>query len=126
MFSREELNNGKIQIPSNEKYDLIFIDGDHSYEGILNDTKKTFYLRRSKKSVIVWHDYGWTTEKVRYSTLKAILDGVPDIYHKNLFHISNTLCAVFLPDGFFYKKETTTFLSYPSKPETIFKVEVNF
>lgn len=27
MFSREELNNGKIQIPSNEKYDLIIVDG---------------------------------------------------------------------------------------------------
>lgn len=98
----------------NKKFDLIFVDGDHSYEGVLNDTKKVFPLRKSAKSVIVWHDYGFNTENTRYTTLKAILDGVPKELHKNLYHVSNTMCAVYiedlnLPVGF------TKFPTFPNK-----------
>lgn len=80
------------------KFDLIFIDGDHSFEGVLNDTKKTFSLRKDSKSIIVWHDYGFDTENVRYNTLKAILEGIPAEKHKNLYHVSNTMCAVYIED----------------------------
>jgi len=40
--------------------DLIFIDGDHSYEGVKNDSKMAIeYLRKSSypgKKIIAWHD----------------------------------------------------------------------
>ena len=49
----------------NEQFDLIFVDGDHSYEGVENDTRKVFPLRKDSKSVIVWHDYGYNSEDVR-------------------------------------------------------------
>lgn len=82
----------------NQKYDLIFVDGDHSYEGVKSDTKNVYNLRKNEKSVIVWHDYGFDSETVRHSTLKAILDGIPRDKHKNLYHVSNTMCAVYIED----------------------------
>ena len=41
-----------------EKFDVIFIDGDHSYKGVKSDTENAFKLLRNEDSVIVWHDFG--------------------------------------------------------------------
>ncbi len=79
-----------------KKFDLIFVDGDHTYEGVLSDTKNVFGLRKGPESVIVWHDYGLSPDRVRPSVAAAILDGLPRECHKNLYHVSNTLCAVYL------------------------------
>lgn len=102
----------------NKKFDLIFVDGDHSYKGVLNDTKKVFPLRKNENSVIVWHDYGFHTEHVRYTTLKAILDGVPKEDHKNLYHVSNTMCAVYI-ENLDLPTQFTKFPSYPNKTFSI-------
>jgi predicted O-methyltransferase YrrM len=42
--------------PLAKKFDFIFIDGDHSYEGVENDTLKAFKLLKPG-GVIMWHDY---------------------------------------------------------------------
>jgi len=39
--------------------DLVFIDGSHSYEYVINDTKIALKLLRNGKGIIIWHDYGW-------------------------------------------------------------------
>lgn len=103
-----------------KKFDLIFIDGDHTYEGVLNDTKKTFGLRRDITSVIVWHDYGFTTETVRHSVLKGILDGIPQEKHKHLYHVSNTMSAVYIENKSFACTQT----QFPSAPNKKFSVKV--
>ena len=36
--------------------DLLFIDGDHSYNGVINDNK-TWIPYVKKEGIIVWHDY---------------------------------------------------------------------
>ncbi|MGH7929613.1 MAG: class I SAM-dependent methyltransferase, partial [Candidatus Binatia bacterium] len=97
-----------------QDFDLIFIDGDHSYEGVLNDTRKTFGLRRDSSSVIVWHDYGFAPETVRHTVLKAILDGVPAEKHQHLYHVSNTMCAIYA-EGRDFATYQTAFPSYPNK-----------
>lgn len=91
-------NSNSFEFKSlNKKFDLIFIDGDHHYKGVLNDTKKAFTHLINEKSVIVWHDYAYNPEKVRYEVFAAILDGLPPTVHKNVYHIANTLCAVYFP-----------------------------
>lgn len=59
------------------KFDLIFVDGDHSYEGVRKDTQSVFSLLRDENSIIVWHDYGWEYEVPRWSVMAGILDGLP-------------------------------------------------
>ena len=103
-----------------KKFDLIFVDGDHSYKGVLNDTEKVFPLRKNDNSVIVWHDYGFDTEKTRYSTLKAILDGIPKEKHRNLYHVSNTMCAVYIEN----LDLPTQFTSFPSFPNKKFSIKI--
>ena len=102
-----------------KKFDMIFVDGDHSYNGVVTDTRNVFKLLKDENSVIVWHDYGNHIEDVRHEVLAAILDGVPQEFHKNLYHVSNTMCAVFIRGDFktFMAQEA----SYPNK---VFKVEV--
>ena len=79
------------------KFDLIFIDGDHSNKGVLSDTINVYkHLLKDENSIIVWHDYSYNTENVRYSVLKAILDGIPDKEHDKLYHVSNTMCAIYI------------------------------
>lgn len=42
--------------PFRKRMDFIFVDGDHSYEGVKNDTEKAFDML-APGGVIVWHDY---------------------------------------------------------------------
>ena len=81
----------------NKKFDLIFIDGDHHYNGVLNDTRKVISNLVHENSVIVWHDYTFSPENVRYEVFAAILDALPAHFHPKLFRIPNTMCAVYLP-----------------------------
>ena len=76
------------------------MDADHRYKGVTIDTRSAFKLRRDERSVIVWHDYGKGYETVNWQVLRGILDGAPDDAHrKRIFHVSNTLCAVYLPEA---------------------------
>jgi predicted O-methyltransferase YrrM len=65
-----------------DKMDLVFIDGSHSYEYVLNDTRIALALLRNGKGVIMWHDYGWNevvqalnefyTQDQRFAAMKNI------------------------------------------------------
>jgi predicted O-methyltransferase YrrM len=81
----------------NEKFDVIFIDGDHHYESVRSDTANTFNLLKNENSVIVWHDYGHDPATVRWDVLRGILDGTPGEKRKHLYRVSNTLCAIYYP-----------------------------
>jgi hypothetical protein len=98
----------------NKTFDLIFIDGDHTFEGVLNDTRKSYSVRKNENSVLVWHDYGFSPEKVRHSVLNAILEGIPREKHKHLYHVSNTMCAVYLENQS-HPVSQCRFPSYPNK-----------
>jgi predicted O-methyltransferase YrrM len=86
----------------NLKFDLIFIDGDHHYEAIVKDTRNMLKYLCHPGSIIVWHDYTYTPESIRYETLAAILDACPAEMHSCLFHVKNTNCAML------YRKETAS------------------
>ncbi len=80
----------------NQKFDLIFIDGDHHYESVKNDTTNAFKLLKDENSIIVWHDYGNNPSDIRWDVLRGILDGAPNEKRGNLYRVSNTLCAIYI------------------------------
>ena len=80
-----------------KQFDLIFVDGDHHYEAVLSDSAKILKALKPETGMIVWHDYAHNPEQVRWSVLAGMLDGLPSEMHKHLYHISNTMCAVYLP-----------------------------
>lgn len=84
----------------NKKFDLIFVDGDHDYSSVVKDTQNVFKLLKNDQSIIVWHDYGFDSYNVRHEVMAAILEGTPAQYHPNLYHVSNSMCAVYMKGKF--------------------------
>jgi predicted O-methyltransferase YrrM len=106
--------------PLKGKFDLIFIDGSHKKADIESDTRNAFSLLRNDKGIIVWHDYGWDTERVRYNTLAGILDGLPSqIDRKHIYHVAQTKCAIYWPSSI-----NTFMLKRHGKPQHNFRVTV--
>ncbi|MEY2539391.1 MAG: hypothetical protein QOG67_3131 [Verrucomicrobiota bacterium] len=102
-----------------KKFDLIFIDGDHSYEGVRSDTVNALRCLRGEESILVWHDYGASPEHVDHVVLAGILDGVPREKHGHLIHVSNTQCAL-LANRHFAAAVST----FPSIAKNTFTVEI--
>ena len=103
----------------NKKFDLIFIDGDHNFATVRNDTAKMFELLKDENSIIVWHDYGNTPEDIRWEVLNGILEGTPLHFRNNLYRVSNTLCAIFTR-----QKIQSYFSEFPETPRHNFFVHV--
>ena len=87
----------------NKKFDLIFIDGDHSTKAVERDTKTALSLRRSEAAIMVWHDAKSDAEYPRFEVLQGIMDGLPKHMHQNVYLVKHTLCAVYVPDEIIYK-----------------------
>lgn len=103
-----------------KKFDLIFVDGDHSYHAVKNDTSKVFSLLKDENSIIIWHDYAFNPERIRYSVLAGILDGCSESKRKYLYHVSNTMCAIYTKKSYPVSK-----ISFPSIPNKKFTVNVS-
>lgn len=115
-----EHNSHTIEYSSLEKkFDLIFIDGDHSFEGVKKDSILAFNLIKDNSSIIVWHDYGLTPETINYEVFAGILTGSPQDKRKNIYKVANTLCAIYinkdLPGKYCY---------FPKKPEIVFDINI--
>lgn len=101
------------------KFDMIFIDSDHHREAVVKDTQTAFRLRKNDNSIIVWHDYAYDPESIRWNVLSAILEGTPSDHRHRLYHIANTLCAVCLPEKF----DARTLVPY-EKPQHYYELEI--
>lgn len=77
------------------KFDLIFIDGDHHYEVVRKDTENIFRHLAHEHSVVVWHDYGFHPDQVRFEVMAAILDGAGNDRLDSIYHVAHTKCAIF-------------------------------
>jgi hypothetical protein len=80
-----------------KKFDLIFIDGDHSSEAVKRDTEKMLSYLKNNQSIIVWHDAKVDTEYPRYEVLMGIYQGLPVDMQQRVYLVENSLCAVYLP-----------------------------
>jgi predicted O-methyltransferase YrrM len=103
----------------NKKFDVIFIDGNHKYDFVKNDTEKVFKHLLKENSIVVWHDYAYHPEKVRSEILAGILDGIPEHFKESLYHVSNTMCAIYIN-----KELKTSAPDFPLKPEKTFKISL--
>lgn len=101
----------------NKTIDLVFVDGDHRYPAVVNDTKKAFDLLKSEKSIIVWHDYAASPNELRYEVMLGILDGAPKWAHKHIYKVSNCLCAIYYP----FEIESKVF-NYPGEVSKTYSV----
>ncbi len=79
------------------QFDFVFVDGDHSYELVKNDTQKAFQLLK-QGGVIMWHDYAPKSEglvrffreftqnkplfRIRSTCLLVYIDGVDVMNHR--------------------------------------------
>ena len=103
----------------NKKFDVIFIDGNHHYDYVLSDSKNVFDELIHDKSIVIWHDYGFSPENIRYEILNAIINSVPKQFHKNLYHVENTMCAIYIPENI-----ESTLLEEYANPKRTFSVEI--
>ena len=99
LFSGKETEN-KINVifenslnfnESNYKnFDLIFIDGGHTYSVVKNDSKKSFKML-NKNGFIFWHDYVPGKESA-----KDVVKYLHEISkEKKIFHVKNTTLCFF-------------------------------
>tara|TARA_S200000501_G_scaffold333504_1_gene336918 strand:- start:1378 stop:2163 length:786 start_codon:yes stop_codon:yes gene_type:complete len=71
-------------------FDLIFIDGGHTYSIVKNDSEKSFRMLKDN-GIILWHDYVPGKESA-----KNVVKYLNEISNeKNLFHIRNTSLCFF-------------------------------
>jgi len=84
----------------NKKFDVVFIDGDHHFESVKSDTANVFKHLVHDNSIIIWHDYGYDPVTPRHEVMAAIIEGTPEKLRRNLYHVSNTMCAVYINKSF--------------------------
>ena len=75
--------------PFEGKADLVFIDGGHSYEVALSDTRNALRLCRHG-GVILWHDFGNYGDYA--DIVRAVLDVLPA---EEIFQVENTQLALY-------------------------------
>jgi predicted O-methyltransferase YrrM len=103
-----------------KKFDLVFIDGDHYDESVKIDTQNAFNILRDENSIIVWHDYGFSAGNIRWSVLAGILDGTPKNKRNKLFHISNSMCAIYFNRSF-----NSLYTVQPEIPNKCFSIRIS-
>jgi len=68
--------------------DVVFIDGDHSYHAVLNDTKLAKSIIRPG-GMIIWHDY----HQMPVVEVRQVLDHLYTDYGAKIHHVENTWLA---------------------------------
>ena len=103
----------------NEKFDVIFVDGDHTYNGVKSDARNAFRMLKDESSVIIFHDCGFGFEDNRYEVIAGILDGTPPEKRKFIYRVSNTLCGIYTTRKLNLLNKTD-----PQFPNKVFTVQI--
>jgi predicted O-methyltransferase YrrM len=84
-------------VPYYGSIDLVFIDGSHTYDYVISDTRNALKLLRPEGGIILWHDYGW----------KEVIKALNEFYRNDpvfskLQNIENTSLAILKIDSFIH------------------------
>jgi predicted O-methyltransferase YrrM len=104
----------------NRKFDLIFIDGDHHFDFVKSDTENVFRHLVHEKSLVVWHDYGFHPDQVRFEVMAAILEGLGPERAGMVYHVAHTKSAIFTG-----KRLNSAPADFPHIPETYFSTGIS-
>ena len=78
--------------PYDGSIDMIFIDGAHTYEYVMNDSTIAFKLLRNGKGLILWHDY----DPLHEGSIRAIEELQTAHPDWDMSHIEETNLAVLI------------------------------
>lgn len=81
-----------------DKIDLFFVDGDHSYNGVYTDTMRIFKIKH-EKSIIIWHDFRGGDYAYNYDVVKAVKDALGEKF-SNVYVTNKNMCGIYLPDEY--------------------------
>lgn len=79
-----------------ENIDLYFIDADHNYDGVYNDTKKVFE-HKNEDSFVVWHDFRWESFLFYEEVVQAVVDAIGLEQFGQVYCCDNNKCGIFVP-----------------------------
>lgn len=82
-----------------KKIDICFIDADHSYDGIYNDTKNIFDYINKENTFVIWHDFR-IYEKYRQETIWAVKDALSTEEFNRVYSVHNNACGIYIPDKY--------------------------
>lgn len=106
--------------PYEKQIDLVFVDGNHSFDYVKSDSKNALSLIKSDRSVIAWHDYILGGELNR-NVLTGILEGIPAGEHKHLIHLYQSNMALFSRS---FQFKSAGFTQW-SLPDTVFEFTIS-
>ena len=81
-----------------DKIDLYFIDGDHSYAGVFIDSVKVFEKLDTENSFVVWHDCR-KPSGVNMEIIDAICEAIGEHY-QNFYIFDNCMCGIYIPNKY--------------------------
>lgn len=79
--------------PYENKIDLVFIDGAHTYNYILSDSEKALKMLRDGRGIILWHDYSWVWPEIAKALNRLYKTGSR---FKDIRHIKGTSLVYYL------------------------------
>jgi predicted O-methyltransferase YrrM len=102
-----------------QKFDLVFIDGDHHHDFVLSDTMNAFRHLVHDQGIVVWHDYGFHPDQVRFEVMAAILDGAGPERSGRIYHVAHTKCAIYTEKSYPSRKA-----EFPVTPEEYYTLQL--
>ncbi len=79
-----------------DKYDLIFVDGSHTFDDALADSRLALQIV-SPTGCIVWHDYRVNIPVTHRIRVPEALDRVVAETGRAIYHVTGTTCAIHSP-----------------------------
>jgi predicted O-methyltransferase YrrM len=95
-----------------ERFDFVYIDGDHTAFGVLNDAVRCYSLLRVG-GILAFDDYQWQSGKGRLFDPAPAIDAIADLYSNRLEKLEGGLQVWFRKTG---SPEDAAFEERPAAP----------